>query len=218
MRGGGPILKHVPGSTRGSRIRNLFSYFVIFLCAVLIVEVSAASFGFQAFDGWLFAWVFIAISVVYFGTVVVLVIYFTSRDFRLSPRRLARDTILSIAFTILAFAVFHRNAGITLSGHCPEVHRPVDTLYFSAVTFSTLGHGDFRPCPEASARLVAAFQAIFANLHLGLVVGAAFFFAQDQGDRDEAETGPMPMASKDEIDHPGNENDTRYPEDHDRGG
>ena len=116
--------------------------------------------------------------VVYFLVVVVGVIFLTSRHFRPSASRLARDTLISIALTILCFAVFYRNTGITLDGSCPQDVPPSDAIYFSAVTFSTLGYGDFRPCPYVASRLVAAFHAIFGNLHLGLIVGAAFFFAQ----------------------------------------
>ncbi len=53
-------------------------------------------------------------------------------------------------------------------------------MYFSTVTFSTLGYGDFRPAPEA--RSYAAFLAVYGNIHLGLLVGGLFltitFFAQ----------------------------------------
>ena len=160
------------------------------MCLLLVLETVIASLGHTALETPALSWLLVLISVTYFGFVVVAVIYFTSQHFRVAPRRLARDTVLSITFTILAFAVFHRNAGITLTGDCPAPYTPVDALYFSAVTFSTLGYGDFRPCPEAVARLVAAFQAIFGNLHLGLIVGAAFFFAQDQGVSPEASRRP----------------------------
>lgn len=175
------IVDAMPGSTPGSRFRNLFSYVIAGVSLGLVIETIAASFGY-AFFTWIgAAWFFLAVSVMFFGAVVVGVIFLTSQHFRLSPTRLARDTMLSIIFTILVFALFHRISGITLTGICPEEYSPADALYFSAVTFSTLGYGDFRPCPTATARLVAAFQAIFGNLHLGLVVGAAFFFAQEQG-------------------------------------
>lgn len=44
-------------------------------------------------------------------------------------------------------------------------------LYFSIVTFTTLGYGDFQP--HDNLRLFAAVQAIFGYLFLGLVVGLA---------------------------------------------
>lgn len=44
-------------------------------------------------------------------------------------------------------------------------------LYFSAVTFTTLGYGDFQPVPRL--RLIAGFQALMGYLFLGLLVGSA---------------------------------------------
>ncbi|SFR18089.1 potassium channel family protein [Poseidonocella sedimentorum] len=175
----------VPGTKPGSKWRNLFSYFAILLIALLLAEAIAAQYGAPLLTERVAGPALIVLVVVYFLVVVVGVIYLTSRHFRPSPARLARDTLISIALTILAFAVFYRNAGITLTGTCPEPFRPSDAIYFSAVTFSTLGYGDFRPCPGTITRLTAAFHAIFGNLHLGLIVGAAFFFAQGGNDSDE---------------------------------
>ena len=51
------------------------------------------------------------------------------------------------------------------------VHEPSfsDALYFSIVTFTTLGYGDLAPREEY--RLVAAFQAIYGYVFLGIFVG-----------------------------------------------
>ncbi|MDJ1007519.1 MAG: potassium channel family protein [Paracoccaceae bacterium] len=43
------------------------------------------------------------------------------------------------------------------------------TLYFSIVTFTTLGYGDFQPVPRM--RLIASIQAILGYAFLGLLVG-----------------------------------------------
>ena len=42
-------------------------------------------------------------------------------------------------------------------------------LYFSFVTFTTLGYGDFQPMPRM--RLLAAIEAVLGYLYLGLLVG-----------------------------------------------
>ena len=46
-------------------------------------------------------------------------------------------------------------------------------LYFSIVTWTTLGYGDFTPPPEL--RLVAAIQALVGYLFFGLSVGLGTF-------------------------------------------
>jgi len=74
-----------------------------------------------------------------------------------------------------------------------------DAVYFSAVTFSTLGYGDFRPCEVA--RIWAAGQAILGNLHLGLIVGAAFFFVQAAVGRNES------LPAQEQLNKPSNNND-----------
>ena len=44
-------------------------------------------------------------------------------------------------------------------------------LYFSAVTFSTVGYGDFQPIPRM--RLLAALESVIGFLFFGLLAGAA---------------------------------------------
>lgn len=43
-----------------------------------------------------------------------------------------------------------------------------DNLYFTLVTFTTPGYGDFRP--QDGLRLIAATQAILGYLFLGLLI------------------------------------------------
>ncbi|MEP2597289.1 MAG: ion channel, partial [Lentilitoribacter sp.] len=111
----------------------------------------------------------------FFFVIVVLAIPFlTSEGFRPSPIRLFSDALISILLSIVSFAVGYRYWGIVPPEG--EIVARFDYYYFSAVTFSTLGFGDFRP--SADARFLASFQAILGNLHLGIIVGAAFFAAQ----------------------------------------
>ncbi len=71
---------------------------------------------------------------------------------------------------IFVFALWYRIFDII------PYFQALDTVYFSAVTFSTLGFGDFSPKPPA--RMFAAIQAILGNLHLGIIVGAIFAATQ----------------------------------------
>ena len=57
------------------------------------------------------------------------------------------------------------------SGLLPDAET-VDTLtalYFSIVTWTTLGYGDLKPLPDF--RLLAAFQALVGYVFLGVIVG-----------------------------------------------
>ncbi len=88
----------------------------------------------------------------------------------INPARLLVDTLISMILIIFVFALWYRKFGIEPS------FEALNTVYFSAVTFSTLGFGDFAPKPYSQP--FAAIQAIFGNLHLGFIVGAVFVAAQ----------------------------------------
>lgn len=103
---------------------------------------------------------------------VVLLMPFRDNDgFQLDVWRLVTDTIISSVFMILVFSVLYKNVGLTSGGDILKP-TPLDAIYFSSVTFSTLGYGDFAPHP--SFRIIAAIQAMLGNLHLGMIVGATF--------------------------------------------
>lgn len=56
------------------------------------------------------------------------------------------------------------------------------SLYFSVVTFSTLGYGDISPCPPT--RPFAAAHALIGNVHLGLFAAAAYAFVRSRSAKD----------------------------------
>ncbi|MEL7459492.1 MAG: ion channel [Pseudomonadota bacterium] len=126
----------------------------------------------ESFPNLIRAMVFVipTVAVVFFIWVIgyVLAQSIAKRDFPLDANRLARDVLISIIASIASFALLYRYFGIEgLEG----VESPRDYIYFSAVTFSTLGYGDFRP--SEPARLIAATQAVLGNMHLGIIVGTA---------------------------------------------
>jgi hypothetical protein len=163
-------------STYGSNLRKYWS-----LASIVVV----LAFSFEAFVvvlgkediliSNLIAVIVVIWSVLFFSLVVVTIPFLASERFKPDPIRLFVDGIISICLSILSFALAYRMLGIV----GPEnilATESTDFIYFSSVTFSTLGFGDFRP--DTSARLLAACQAIIGNLHLGVIVGAAFFAAQ----------------------------------------
>jgi hypothetical protein len=49
-----------------------------------------------------------------------------------------------------------------------------DLCYFSVVTWTTLGYGDFRPTPEA--RIYAASQAVLGYAYIGIFIAKLFYW------------------------------------------
>lgn len=74
-------------------------------------------------------------------------------------------SLLLLLFTIGSYATFYYE----LKAISPETVKPEDYLYFSIVTFTTLGYGDFSPISEY--RLLAASQALLGYVYLGTIVG-----------------------------------------------
>lgn len=83
------------------------------------------------------------------------------------------------AMTIALFALLHAKTGIVCAAAvctgAPLVHDRATAFYFSVVTFTTLGFGDFQP--HAAMRLLAAQEALFGYVFLGFLVGAAIHWA-----------------------------------------
>lgn len=74
-----------------------------------------------------------------------------------------------VLVVVLGFAFVYMGVGVqeTLAEGCSHAFR--DCLYFSIVSFSTLGYGDFQPIPDI--RILAATEGLFGYLLLGLLVG-----------------------------------------------
>lgn len=73
---------------------------------------------------------------------------------------------------ILVYKDIYLELGVIDSSDGKNVHDMNDLLYFSIVTWTTLGYGDFRPSPDA--RLFAASQAILGYVYMSILV-AKFF-------------------------------------------
>ena len=72
-----------------------------------------------------------------------------------------------IIFLLVLFGILYTKCGIVdASGNVTHNFR--DCMYFSAVTFTTLGYGDFKP--TRPARALAASEAIVGYLCLGLLI------------------------------------------------
>ena len=93
-------------------------------------------------------------------------------------------------YVVLAFAGLHAYFGVSCASSfafCPspaitpnnadpavsniKTHDFFTALYFSLVTFTTLGYGDLHPSSQG-ARFVAVYQAVLGYLYLGLIVAS----------------------------------------------
>ncbi|GAB5415752.1 MAG: hypothetical protein Cons2KO_33550 [Congregibacter sp.] len=74
-------------------------------------------------------------------------------------------SFLMLVFGVGTYAVIYWD----LRAISPATDNPNDYLYFSIVTFTTLGYGDFTPTEEF--RILAASQALFGYVYLGSFAG-----------------------------------------------
>ena len=79
--------------------------------------------------------------------------------------------MVSAMINMGCFAFIHRTIGLIGAVGTDGTVPIRDSLYFSIVTFTTLGYGDIQPVP--AGRLLAAFQALSGYIYLGLGIGLA---------------------------------------------
>jgi hypothetical protein len=83
---------------------------------------------------------------------------------------LVSSSLFAVSILILSFADIYKNLGVI--GPDGEVHRePVVCLYFSVVTWTTLGYGDFRPATN-DGRLFAGIEAMLGYIVMGVFIAA----------------------------------------------
>ncbi|MEA2883394.1 MAG: hypothetical protein QOH32_2650 [Bradyrhizobium sp.] len=91
----------------------------------------------------------------------------------LGPKKTLAFVIIQSAMLILCFAGFYRGYGLCQSDTCvvplPMMEDKTTSLYFSIVTWTTLGYGDY--LPPHDIKLLAAAEALLGNLSFGLAVG-----------------------------------------------
>lgn len=73
---------------------------------------------------------------------------------------------------IVIFAGIYRGFGLhdRVVLHADAILAPQDALYFSIVTWTTLGYGDLQPAERL--QLLAGMEAVLGYVFLGLIVGA----------------------------------------------
>lgn len=145
-----------------------------------VLASSAFNFNYEDFAGHTFL-CYATVAAAAIGAAIALWA-FKSHD--LGPLPLLVALVAHSLAIIVIFAGIYRGYGLLYSGICDEAlyaksqdvctsrsNDWISPLYFSVVTWTTLGYGDFTP-PHA-LRLVAAGEALFGYVFFGMVVGVA---------------------------------------------
>jgi hypothetical protein len=116
------------------------------------------------------------ISVVYLPLLIWAVVLTTSSILS-DPDNLAHAILWACGFTLLTvlfFAVIYSALGIApVAEPGRAIHTFSTCIYFSAMTFTTVGYGDFVPVPDA--RLIASIEALTGYVLLGTLTATGFF-------------------------------------------
>lgn len=94
---------------------------------------------------------------------------------RLYISTLGYDAIFAIALgflSVVGFSMIYMETGLYPSGSKEKAHDFATCLYFSIVTWTTLGFGDFSP--TADARKFAASEAVYGLLFFAVMIGRFF--------------------------------------------
>lgn len=85
--------------------------------------------------------------------------------------------ILSAIVSILCFANLYRFGGLK-SSDSTIVYSSIDSLYFSIITWTTVGYGDFTPAPEI--RMHAAIEALLGTVFIPLILTALIYMLSNK--------------------------------------
>lgn len=161
-------------SKRGSNRRRVWARTLLYITLLLFADLSLnntsliLSCSNRTIASLAFSLLFIGL---YFFIVAIILMPFRDKsDFRVNPYRLFLDTCTSGIFFIIVYSLIYKVLKIQNGGL--DTHDFTDYIYFSIVTFSTLGYGDFVPSP--GARIMSSTQAILGNIHLGFIVASVF--------------------------------------------
>ena len=77
------------------------------------------------------------------------------------------DLAVQVGLLIGVYALIYKSLGLSEGG--VRVERPLDFLYFSIVTWTTLGYGDIIPSP--ASRMFAASEALYGYVFMGVYLG-----------------------------------------------
>jgi hypothetical protein len=146
-------------------IRGFFAFFSGFTTIAITYFYFAVEYA-----EWPLTYLEFAMCICWFSLIWI----YVATERRLQAALAFALTVIAAATLLLSFASIYRIEGIIDSSTKELVHNPVDCLYFSVVTFTTVGYGDFIPPP--GLRLVAAAEAFAGYLSLALIIAVFSHF------------------------------------------
>jgi hypothetical protein len=152
------------------KIQRIFFLVVPVLLAIWVTTSSYEKFAALEFVACFFL-VFYRVFIEVEGTLN----FSKSRTERAFSLKLLLGYSISI---IIMFAAVYKYFGLIVDGHIIEPSW-TEGLYFSIVTWTTLGYGDIQPVEPM--RLVAAFEAYIGYIYMGLLAGgiASILFSKN---------------------------------------
>jgi hypothetical protein len=123
-----------------------------------------------------------AICVIYAAFLVACLVS-DRRDARLFARFVG-STFFGLVWLILGFGQIYARVGLLPSGKSEPsdlVYDRAVSLYFSVITWTTTGYGDY--VPSATGRVYAAAEALLGYTFMGVAISAAFYIISTPGSR-----------------------------------
>ena len=136
-----------------------------FLKWVFVFLVSVPAFG--IFISWIFgAWKVMIICIVVSSIVWLVNPSFGLRE-KINLKGHIGNTVFVLPLHVYAYARLYQSEGLVHG--CEVVNSFQTSLYFSVVTLTTLGYGDYQPTEKV--QLWAAAQAFYGYIFLAILVG-----------------------------------------------
>jgi len=120
--------------------------------------------------------IYFSILCLIFLFITFIIAFFLSHQDKGQQKGLYILLFFILALILIVYSFIYR--GNIVANEKPEeaITDMITCFYFSIVTFTTLGYGDF--APTANVRLLAALEALIRYVFLGLLIGTTIFHLQ----------------------------------------
>lgn len=181
------ILSRITKSVKVAAKKCFIVSFIMFVGGMTIYPLSAGLGTAHAYTGIPYSntiFIFIVLSLM----LLVVAILFDYKHAYYCPYIKLALIMLSLTLAICTFSSIYMKYGI-IDNNAPDITNQANMeqslvkdfntcLYFSIVTFTTLGYGDFRP--PFFLRHIAAYEAMFGYLYMASIAAVIISFFQKQ--------------------------------------